>query len=110
MIKSITSVKVHGRRVIVRAGFDVPIENGKVMDDHRIQDALPSLHYLIRQKAKIVIISHLGRPDGWEKSKSLWPVAEHLGKLLGYKVKPITDDMPKDSAPHIYFLGQDITK
>lgn len=107
MIKSITSVKVSGRRVILRAGFDVPLENGKVMDDSRIRDALPTLTYLIEQGAKIIIMSHLDRPDGWQKDKSLWPVAQRLAEILGYK---ISEKLSDHSAGHICFLSQDITK
>jgi phosphoglycerate kinase len=110
MIKSVTSVKLHGRRVILRAGFDVPIEDAKVMDDARIRDILPTLNYLIREKAKIVVISHLGRPEGWDQEKSLHPVAEQLAKLISYKFKEVLEKLDKDSAPHIYFLGEDITK
>ncbi len=116
MIKSITSVKVSGRRVIVRAGFDVPLKENahsheqEVADDSRIKDILPTLHYLIRQKAKIVIIAHLDRPHGWEKEKSLWPVAQKLGELLGYKVVKIKDNLPDYNVPHINFLPEDITK
>lgn len=109
MIKSITSVKVTGRRVVVRAGFDVPLsevgdrksEVGKwiVADDTRIKDVLPTLKYLIEQKAKIIIISHLGRPDAWDNDKSLEPVAIRLQKLLG--VGKI-DFLPEDITKHDY--------
>src|SRR3989344_2809797 len=57
MIKPVTSVKVSGRRVIVRAGFDVPIENGQIVDDTRIKDALPTLNHLIKERAKIIIVA-----------------------------------------------------
>ncbi len=117
MIKSITSVKVTGRRVIVRAGFDVPLKQGTgyrgqgtVMDDNRIKDCLPTLKYLIEQKAKIVIISHLGRPAGWQKDKSLLPVARKLAELLNFKFVEITDRLPQYPVPHVYFLEADITK
>src|SRR6185436_8042237 len=101
--------------VIVRAGFDVPLEKTKdgdwaVADDTRISDALSTLKYLIQQKAKIIIISHLGRPEGWDKNKSQWPVAEKLGKLLDYKVVKIKDRLPDYKVPHINFLDSDITK
>jgi phosphoglycerate kinase len=116
MIKSITQVKVSGRRVLLRAGFDVPLEKKtytekmQVVDDTRIRDILPTLNYLIEHKAKIVLTAHLGRPDGWDESKSLWPVAEKLGELLNYKVIKITDSIPNYDVPHIYFLSKDITK
>ena len=91
MIKSITSVKVSGRRVILRVGFDVPLtknihtEEWEVADDTRIRDILPTLRYLIDQGSRIVIMSHLGRPQGWEAEKSLWPAALKLGELINYK-------------------------
>jgi len=100
MIKSIKSVKVTNRRVIVRAGFDVPIEedhygNTVVSDDTRIKDALPTLELLIKQQAKIIIVAHLGRPKGWEKSLSLAPVATKLGELLKAKIIFVADDITK---------------
>lgn len=120
MIKSITSVKVGGRRVIVRAGFDVQLEKWeggiekgeslRVVDDTRIKDILPTLRYLIREKAKIVIVSHLGRPDGWDKEKSMWPVAQDLGRILNYKTVKIKDHLPNYGIPHVYFLESNITK
>jgi phosphoglycerate kinase len=116
MIKSITSVKVTGKRVVVRAGFDVQLEQHiqteepKVVDDTRIRDILPTIKYLVEQKAKIVILSHLGRPDGWDDSKCMWPVAEKLGELLKYKTVSIKDKLPEYDIPHVYFLSGDITK
>lgn len=111
MIKSITSVKVSGRLVILRAGFDVPLveknNEWEVADDSRIRDILSTLKYLINEGAKIVIISHLDRPEGWDKNKSLWPVAKRLAEILGYR---ISDKLPDHSAGHICFLSQDITK
>ncbi len=95
MIKSITSVKVTGRRVILRAGFDVPLVHGKVLDDTRIKDILPTLNHLIKEKAKIVIVAHLGRPEGWDKEKSLLPVANRLGELVKAKVIFLADDITK---------------
>ena len=115
MIRSITSVKVTGRRVIVRAGFDVPLNKNsqgefEVADDTRIKDALATLKYLIEQKAKIVLISHLGRPKGWDKEKSLWPIALKLGELLRFKVVKVEDKLPDYKVAHINFLSEDITK
>lgn len=99
MIKSITSVKVTGRRVILRAGFDVPLEVAgdkvQVADDARIKDILPTLNHLIKGKAKIVIVAHLGRPKGWEKEKSLLPVANRLGELVKSKIIFLADDITK---------------
>ncbi len=116
MIKSITSVKVTGKRVIVRAGFDIPLKQNartnewEVADDTRITDALATLKYLIEQKAKIIIISHLGRPEGWDNEKSQWPVAQRLAEILKYKAIKITDRLPDYSVAHVNFLAEDITK
>ncbi|MEJ0021300.1 MAG: phosphoglycerate kinase [Candidatus Doudnabacteria bacterium] len=80
-------------------------------DDTRIKDALPTLKYLIKQKARIILLSHLDRPDGHHKNtKSLWPAAEKLGELLGLKVVKIKDHLPDYSVQHINFLPADITK
>ena len=116
MIKSITSVKVSGKRVLVRAGFDVQLETNphteqlQVVDDTRIRDILPTLKYLIDQQAKIVLVSHLGRPEGWDTSKTMWPVAEKLAELINYKVTKVRDKLPDYDVPHIYFYESDITK
>jgi len=115
MIKSITSVKVSGRRVIVRVGFDVPLKENSagelvVADDTRIRDALATIKHLIDQRARIVIVSHLGRPEGWQKEKSLWPAALKLGELINYKVVKIQDKLPDYYAATIHFLSSDITK
>jgi len=116
MIKSITSVKVTSRRVIVRAGFDIPLKQNihtkewEVADDTRIRDCLKTLQYLIDQKAKIIIIAHLGRPEEWDESKSQWPVAKKLAEILNYKAVKISDRLPNYKVPHVNFLDQDITK
>lgn len=116
MIKPITKVKVSGKRVLVRAGFDVQLElhphsqEPKIVDSTRIKDILPTLKYLMEQKSKIVIVSHLGRPEGWDTSKSMWPVAEELARMINYKVIKVEDKLPEYSVPHLYFLTSDITK
>jgi len=101
--------------VIVRAGFDLPLKKHSeghwgVADDTRVRDVLSTIKYLIAQKAKIIIMSHLGRPEGWDLDKSLWPAAEKLGELLDYKVVKITDHLPNYAIPHVNFLTSDITK
>ncbi|MEO8065323.1 MAG: phosphoglycerate kinase [Candidatus Doudnabacteria bacterium] len=116
MIKSITSVRVTGRRVILRAGFDVPLkqnihtEEWEVADDNRVKDILPTLRYLIKQGAKIVIIAHLDRPEGWKKAKSLWPVAVKLAELVDYKLVRIVSKFSGYKVPTINFLPADIRK
>jgi len=88
-IKSIRQVKkLAGKRVLLRADFNVPMkEDGKVMDDYKIVAGLPTIRFLMRYKCKIIIITHLGRPKGERVKKySLLPVAKHLGRLLDKKV------------------------
>lgn len=85
--KTIRDVDVANKRVLVRVDFNVPIAQGKVQDDTRIRESLPTIHYLIANKAKIILLSHLGRPKGIVKEEySLEPVAEKLTRLLGRDV------------------------
>ena len=77
-----------GKRVVVRCDLNVPLQDGKVTDDGRVRASIPTLDALINQGAKVVVISHLGRPDGAPDAKySLAPVAQRLSELLG---KPVT--------------------
>jgi phosphoglycerate kinase len=115
MIKPITSVKLKGRRVLLRVGFDVPLENKSgefmVVDSTRIQAAIPTIAYLVGQRAKIVIISHLGRPEGqWQREKSLLPAAKRLAEMLDRKLVVVKDHLPSYKvASHVFFLDEDIT-
>jgi len=76
-----------GKRVLVRVDFNVPVEDGDVTDDQRIRAALPTLHYLLEEGGRVVLLSHLGRPKGQARDEfSLRPVAERLRRLLGRPV------------------------
>jgi 3-phosphoglycerate kinase len=92
-MKTIEDVDLTGKRVFVRVDFNVPLdEQGKVADTTRIVAALPTINYLIRQKAKIVLVSHLGRPDGAKDEKySLALVAKVLSELLKQPVLFLPD-------------------
>jgi phosphoglycerate kinase len=84
---TIQDLDLKGKRVFVRVDFNVPIKDGKVTDDLRIREALPTIRYGIEQGAILVLASHLGRPKGKPKPEfSLAPVADRLSDLLGKKV------------------------
>ncbi len=86
-LKKLEDLVVRDKRVFARVDFNVPLHNGKVLDELRIEAAVPTIKYLIEQKAKIILASHLGRPDGKPVEEySLEPVAVLLSKLLNREV------------------------
>lgn len=87
--RSIKDIDVKGKKVLVRVDFNVPIdENGNITDDRRIREALPTINYLREQNAKVILMSHMGRPKGKFNMKySLKPVAERLSQRLNAEVK-----------------------
>jgi len=86
--RGIASAPVHGRRVLVRVDFNVPQDaDGRIADDRRMQEALPTLNHLRAAGARTILLSHLGRPEGHRDPRfSLRPVAHHLSVLLGQPV------------------------
>jgi len=84
-----TDLDLNGKRVLIRQDLNVPIKNGEVTSDKRIVASLPTILHAIKAGAKVMITSHLGRPNAgeYEEKFSLRPVAEHLSKLLGQKVR-----------------------
>lgn len=90
--KTIKDIDVKGKRALVRVDFNVPMENGQVSDDRRIQAALPTIRYLLDNGASVILMSHLGRPkDGPDPKYSMGPVAAKLQELLGRPVKKLDD-------------------
>ena len=86
-IESLSAQELDGKRVLVRVDFNVPLVRGQISDDTRIRAALLTINYLLENGAKVVLVSHLGRPNGKVNTKfSLKPVAKRLGELLGQKV------------------------
>ena len=87
MKKTVKDIDVTGKRVLVRCDFNVPMNNGAITDDGRIAAVLPTIDYLIDKGAKVILISHLGRPDGEPNLKyTLEPVAIRLSEFLGKEV------------------------
>jgi 3-phosphoglycerate kinase len=91
--KTIRDIDVHGKRVLVRVDFNVPLEphTGVIADDSRIRESLPTIKYLLDNKARVILCSHLGRPKAREKESSLAPMAHRLSQLLGQEVKMADD-------------------
>lgn len=89
---TIKDVPLDNQTVLVRTGYDVPLDSkGKISDDLRIRASLPTLEYLIKRGCKIVIIAHLGRPEGHDEKFSLEPVAQRLATLLKRDVRFVDD-------------------
>ncbi len=86
-LKSIKEVKhLFGQRILVRVDFNVPVKKGVVVDNFKIQSSLPTIKFLLHSGARVILVSHLGRPLSKEKKFSLLPVALELKKLIGTKV------------------------
>jgi phosphoglycerate kinase len=91
-MKTIDDFEVTGRRVLVRDDLNVPLDDGRVMDDGRIRAALPTLAALLDRQAQVIVCAHLGRPAGKpDPAYSLAPVAARLGELLGCPVRLAAD-------------------
>ena len=89
-MKSVRDLDVRGKKVLVRVDFNVPVKDGRVTDDTRIERALPTIRHLLSEGARPALISHLGRPKGEPDPKyAMDPVAERLGELLGEPVKKL---------------------
>ena len=82
--KTVRDIDVAGKTVLLRADYNVPIDHGTITDDYRIKKSLPTVQYLLKQGAKVIICSHLGRPEGRPNlDESLFPIAKKLSELLG---------------------------
>lgn len=91
MKKTIRDIDVKGKHVVVRCDFNVPMQDGVITDDNRIVSALPTIRYLIENGAKVVLMSHFGRPKGEARMEfTLAPVAKRLAELLEKEVKFIS--------------------
>jgi phosphoglycerate kinase len=86
--QTIRDIDLKGKTVLLRADYNVPLEDGKITDDYRIKQSLPTIKYLLEQNVKLIICSHLGRPSGpHDTANSLFPVAKRLKQLLDQPVE-----------------------
>jgi phosphoglycerate kinase len=93
-----TLPSLDGKRVVIRCDLNVPLDGSRITDDGRIVASVPTIKYLVDQGAKVIVISHLGRPDGEPNPKySLRPAAERLGELLGQPVSFASDTVGADA-------------
>lgn len=97
--QTIKDVELKGKRVLLRADYNVPLKDGKITDDYRIKQSLPTVEYLLQEGASVVICSHLGRPSGpHDTANSLKPVAARLSELLKKPVEFATPDETVEKA------------
>lgn len=109
--KTVRDIEVAGKRVLVRADLNVPLENGQITDDTRIKESLPTIEYLLGKGAKVIVCSHLGRPKGVDPALSLAPVAGRMSNLLGQEVLfaedcvgPVANDAVEAMGNHVLLL------
>ncbi len=93
IMKYVDQVELENKRVLLKADFNVPIENGQVTDDYRIRATLPTINYILERSKKLVICSHLGQPESKDEKFSLRPVAKKLSELLGKEVIFLEDSV-----------------
>src|SRR5690348_6665937 len=91
--KTLKNIELGGKRVLLRADYNVPVDHGHITDDYRLKASLPTIQYILKQKpGALIIISHLGRPDGKpDHAFSLLPVARRLSDLLDKNIHFATD-------------------
>ncbi len=96
--KSIENIDVSGKRVLCRCDFNVPTKDGKITSDKRIVAAMPTIEYLVKHNAKVILCSHMGKPKGeWKPELSLKVVAERISELLGKEVIMAADVVGEDA-------------
>ena len=97
MKKTVKDIEVSGKRVLVRCDFNVPMKDGEIADDIRIRSALPTIQYLVENEARVILMSHMGRPKGEPDPEfTLLPVADRLSDLLGQDVLFVPSDRVVD--------------
>ncbi len=106
-IKTIDELNATGKRVLVRVDFNVPVSDGVVTDDTRIRAALPTIKKLVEDGARVVLMSHLGRPagEGYEEKFTLKPAADKLAEITGFQVAFATDTIGDDAQAKVAALA-----
>lgn len=106
--KTVKDINLDNKRVLLRADYNVPVEGGKIADDYRMRQSLPTIKYILEQPgSRLVIISHLGRPKSAnDKACSLKPVAKHLEELLGRRVQFAGDCIGDEAKTAARQLGE----
>ncbi len=106
-IQTIKDVDLSGKRVLVRCDFNVPLKNGVITDDSRIDAAIPTIQYLVDQSARVILCSHLGRPKGQQVAEmSLAPVAEALSSKMKLPVTFIEDCIGPEVEQEVAKIGE----
>lgn len=94
--QTIQDIELKDKTVLLRADYNVPVKDGVITDDYRIEQSLPTVQYILDRGAKLIICSHLGRPDGKpDPAASLWPVAKRLDELLDTSVTFVDETVGK---------------
>src|SRR4051812_26314504 len=105
-IRSLRDAPVDGKRVLLRVDFNVPMDGDRISDDTRIQAALPTIEFLRKRDARVILCSHLGRPKGKPDDKfRLGPIADRLAELLGISVARSKDVVGPDAHARAAKLG-----
>lgn len=106
-MKTLRDVDVTGKRVLVRVDFNVPLKDGIILDDTRIRAALPTIEYLMARKARIILVTHLGRPKGKVVPEmSVRPLVKHISSLLGRPIMFASDCGGPDSQRVVSEMGE----
>src|SRR5690554_1400375 len=102
-VLKMTELELKGKRVLIREDLNVPIKDGKVTSDARIRASLATIEHALNAGAKVIVMSHLGRPEEgvYSEENSIKPVATHLGKLLNRDVPVIKDFRAEIGRAHV---------
>lgn len=102
MIVYVDKAHIKHKKVLLRVDFNVSMRGNKITDDERIRASLPTIHRLLKDGNKLIIVSHLGRPKGWEEKYALRPISQRLHKYLPHVKLTIVDDFMSDGAKKLF--------